>query len=171
MTVLKNKLHVWLIREMMYITDWRYLTHSIIAWWTLWPQYIPLFLCFKITWYRMVLRKPQFSLLLWIMHAKRSATLLRLWDLGLHIKQLVISMGSNANYYEPKLLPAFNRVWEVSFIGNTQCLSGKTNIICCTYAEWTGMAISSCPKKSFWNPSEPGLMIPATEGVSLPKCK
>lgn len=34
--------------------------------------------------------------------------------------------------------------------------------------EWTGMAISSWPKKSFWNPSEPGLIIPAIEGVSLP---
>jgi len=30
------------------------------------------------------------------------------------------------------------------------------------------MAISSWPKKSFWNPSEPGLIIPATDGVSLP---
>lgn len=37
-----------------------------------------------------------------------------------------------------------------------------------THVGWTGMAISSCPKKSFWNPSEPGLIIPATEGVSLP---
>ena len=36
------------------------------------------------------------------------------------------------------------------------------------YAEWTGIAISSWPKKSFWNPSEPGLIIPATDGVSLP---
>lgn len=38
-----------------------------------------------------------------------------------------------------------------------------------TYAAWTGMAISSWPKNSFWNPSEPGLMIPATEGVSRPE--
>lgn len=38
-----------------------------------------------------------------------------------------------------------------------------------TYAECTGIAISSWPKKSFWNPSPPGLMIPATDGVSLPK--
>ena len=37
-----------------------------------------------------------------------------------------------------------------------------------TCVEWTGIAISSWPKNSFWNPSEPGLMIPATEGVSLP---
>ena len=37
-----------------------------------------------------------------------------------------------------------------------------------TYVAWTGMAISSWPKKSFWNPSEPGLIIPATDGVSLP---
>lgn len=39
------------------------------------------------------------------------------------------------------------------------------------YVEWTGIAISSCPKNSFWNPSEPGLIIPATEGVSLPIIK
>lgn len=39
---------------------------------------------------------------------------------------------------------------------------------CKTHAEWTGMAISSWPKNSFWNPSEPGFIIPATEGVSLP---
>lgn len=40
-----------------------------------------------------------------------------------------------------------------------------------TYVECTGMAISSWPKKSFWNPSAPGLMIPATDGVSLPITK
>jgi hypothetical protein len=33
---------------------------------------------------------------------------------------------------------------------------------------WTGTAISSCPKNSFWKPSEPGLITPATEGISLP---
>ena len=37
-----------------------------------------------------------------------------------------------------------------------------------TYVECTGIAISSWPKKSFWNPSAPGLMIPATDGNSLP---
>lgn len=42
---------------------------------------------------------------------------------------------------------------------------------CKTYVEWTGMAISSWPKNSFWNPSEPGFIIPATEGVSLPELK
>jgi hypothetical protein len=30
------------------------------------------------------------------------------------------------------------------------------------------MAISSWPKKSFWKPSEPGLMTPATDGVMRP---
>lgn len=39
------------------------------------------------------------------------------------------------------------------------------------YLEWTGMAISSWPKNSFWKPSAPGLIIPATEGVSLPETK
>lgn len=38
-----------------------------------------------------------------------------------------------------------------------------------SYVECTGMAISSCPKNNFWNPSAPGFIIPATEGVSLPK--
>ncbi len=54
---------------------------------------------------------------------------------------------------------------ENSALVRLQLLFCKNSI---QYLLYTGTAISSCPKKSFWKPSDPGWITPATDGVSLP---